>query len=90
MLLALPMADVVLPNWQQAGRIAAVAAAHFLGQLLLNRGFNMDDATHGSAVFAQQVGSPCTIEQTASGHAQRNSCLVAQTMLRGFVPNVRM
>lgn len=56
MLLALPLADVVLPSWQQAGWIAAVAAAHFLGQLLLNRGFNLDDATHGSAVFAQQVG----------------------------------
>ncbi|WIA30496.1 hypothetical protein OEZ86_000580 [Tetradesmus obliquus] len=55
MLLALPLADVVLPSWQQAGWIAAVAAAHFLGQLLLNRGFNLDDATHGSAVFAQQV-----------------------------------
>jgi hypothetical protein len=55
MLLGLPLSEVVLPSWDQAGWIAAVAAAHFLGQLLLNRGFNLDDATHGSAVFAQQV-----------------------------------
>jgi hypothetical protein len=67
MLLALPLADVVLPSWQQAGWIAAVAAAHFLGQLLLNRGFNLDDATHGSAVFAQQVGR-CKVPASVLQH----------------------
>jgi len=51
----MPLSSVVIPNGTQTGWVLGVAAAHFLGQLLLNRGFNLDDATHGSAVFAQQV-----------------------------------
>lgn len=51
----MPVSSIVVPSCEQAGWIAAVAAAHFLGQLLVNRGFHLDDATHGSAVFAQQV-----------------------------------
>eukprot|EP00879_Flechtneria_rotunda_P008079 GHRR01008463.1.p1 GENE.GHRR01008463.1~~GHRR01008463.1.p1 ORF type:complete len:163 (+),score=29.06 GHRR01008463.1:144-632(+) len=55
MLLAMPLSTIMLPPPHQAGWVAAVAAAHFVGQLLLNRGFNLDDATHGSALFTQQV-----------------------------------
>lgn len=46
---------LVVPSPGQTGWILAVAAAHFVGQLLLNRGFNLDDASHGAALFSQQV-----------------------------------
>lgn len=46
-----------LPTRHEAGLLVAVSAAHFVGQLLLNREFQLLSATRGSAINVLQVGS---------------------------------
>lgn len=52
---ALHVRRPVVPSWQQTRVLAGVTTAHFTGQLLLHRGFSLDDVSHGAALFAQQV-----------------------------------
>lgn len=50
----------VVPSSKGMVMLAAVAAAQFLGQLMLNRGFQLMSATRGSAINVLQVcGSSC-------------------------------
>lgn len=49
-------APAVAPSARSGCLLGAVGATQFLGQLLLNRGFQLESATRGSAINVLQVG----------------------------------